>query len=342
MNDDQLSRLIAQANPFGENTVRQLPIDDAESDLLEEIMITAEPTPQRKPSGRRAMVLAAAAVATIAVLASQLLPLGSAQPAPGPAGSIGSAQVRTDGAQRLLLNAPGWKIDQFISGGTFDGGELDFKNGKKDLSVHWRAAELYKSYYDDRADVSAPKPIELLGQQGSVFNYSARDHAAMLPPKGKHFLEIRGSGGTEKEFRELLSKLYVVDSNAWVDALPGSVVKPSEVEVVVGEMLADVPIPAGLNREKLYQGAPNDRYHLGADVSGAVTCLWVDKWVKARKAGDAAGMQASVQAMNTSRNWKVLKEMAKDGDYSAVLWDLVGLIAAGKDPGNYRSRLGCK
>lgn len=335
MNDQELDRLIARANPFGDDTIRRLPADEAESDLLEEIMITAEPTPDRKPGGRRVMLVAAAAVAAVALLTTFAVNRGnSASPAPaGPAGNTGTTKVRTDDAQRMLLNAPGWKVADFRRSGGDDGGELEFAGpGQQELTVHWRPTKLYKSYYDDRTEVSPRKPIEVLGQKGEYVTYSKTDYAAMLPPKGKYFLEIRGGAGpSEQSYRDLVAKLYYVDTDTWVSALPGDVIKPADAEKVVDAMLSDIPVPSGLNREKLYSAMPNARYHVIADVTGTVTCNWIDKWLKAKQTGDAAGMKAAVDAMNTSRSWKVLKEIEDQGDWSEAVWSIADALTAGKN-----------
>ncbi|WP_328992896.1 hypothetical protein OG394_01405 [Kribbella sp. NBC_01245] len=342
MNDQELDRLIARANPFGDDAVRRLPTDDAESDLLEEIMITAEPTPDRKPAGRRAMVLAAAAVAAVALLTTFAVNRGNPA-SPAPAGPAGTTKVRTDSAERMLLNAPGWKVEDFYGGGGFDGGEVKFKNGKDRLQVHWYKAELYKSYYDDRTEVSPRKPIEILGQKGAMVTYNEGDYSSMLPPKGKYFLEIRGGAGpSEQAYRDLVAKLYAVNTDTFVDALPGTVIKPSEAEKVIDAMLSDMPVPSGLDREKLYSATPNARYHVAADVTSAVSCNWIDKWIKAKKAGDTAGMKAAVDAMNTSKSWKILKDIEKEGAWSSAIWELADALAAGKNPADYKSGIGCQ
>jgi hypothetical protein len=53
MNDHELDRLIARANPYGDATVRHLPTNGAEFDLLEDIISTEAPeaTPAPEPAG---------------------------------------------------------------------------------------------------------------------------------------------------------------------------------------------------------------------------------------------------------------------------------------------------
>jgi hypothetical protein len=68
MNDSEFDRLIARANPYGDRTVRHLPTDGAELDLLEDIISTEAPEstptvatvggagPRRRRTGRRRAV----------------------------------------------------------------------------------------------------------------------------------------------------------------------------------------------------------------------------------------------------------------------------------------------
>lgn len=332
MNDRDFDRLIARANPFGDEQVRQLPTDGAESELLEDILTTNTTATALRPNRRRTYLLVAAAAAAVAVLLTgAFLPRGNPV---GPQSAYG-AEVRAvaDANQRLLLDAPGWKIarvDQF----TAREGEMSFSSGKKQLDVHWRPADAYRTYYDDRAHENTSKPIELLGQKGTQFQYGkSTDFTTILPPKGENFLEIRADVGSEQAYRDLIGKLHSVETETWLDAMPASVVKPDEAKKVVDEMLADIPVPAGFDKTKLYRHGVSDRYQLGAGVAGAASCAWIDQWTAAKKSGDKARVQEAVDAMKTSHSWKILREMDKEGDYPEVVWEYADSMAKGKTPG---------
>jgi hypothetical protein len=333
MNDRELDRLIARANPFGDDTVRQLPTGAAESELLEEIMSTTAPTPELRPTRRRMILLAAAAAAIVVLLTGVLLPRGN--PA-APASAYG-AEVRAvaEANQRLLLDAPGWKVtrvDEF----TAREGEMTFSNGTNSLDVRWRAAEWF---VDDR---SADEPIQLLGQVGTMSRIgTSSDYATILPPKGQNFLTIRGDLGSEQAYRDLIAKLHPVDVDTWLDAMPASVVKPADTERVVTEMLSDIPVPAGFDRQPLDKEAVSERYTLGARVTGAVSCAWLDQWTKAKKTGDTERMREAVTAMKTSRSWKILREMETGGDYPGSVWRYADAIAKNQTPRGYQNELGC-
>jgi len=349
MNDRDLDQLIARANPFGDDTVRQLPTADAESDLMEGILST--PTTRRSLPRRPVRLAAAAAVVAAAVAGGAVAattggethharPSLSNPSAPHIAYAANVREV-AEANQRLLIDEPGWKIthvDQF----TVAEGEVHFENGSKSLDVNWRATGDYQGYYDDRAHDNAKQPITLLGQHGTLFTYpDANDFTTILPPKGQNFLEIRGEGASEQAYRDLLAKLHPVDVDTWLAAMPASVVKPADTRATVDAMLAGLPLPSGLNKQRLYQQPAQDRYQLGATVSGAVACGWLDQWVAAKKSGDATKLEQATDALVTSHSWKVLNDMNAEGDYPEVVWQYADQVAKGQDPAYYQQGLGC-
>jgi hypothetical protein len=112
-----------------------------------------------------------------------------------------------------------------------------------------------------------------------------------------------------------------------------------------------MPLPEGFDSDPLEQGdAVRDRYQLGAIVSGAVACAWLDQWVAATAADDEASVQQAVDAMATSHGWAVLQQMNDEGDYPEVLWEYAdalagnGPIMGGKEltiEESYGAALGC-
>jgi hypothetical protein len=294
-------------------------------------------------------VVAAAVVGGVAAAASGGGAHNAGPPGPSASNPAGphiafAANVRAiaEANQRLLIDEPGWKIthvDEF----TVAEGEVTFENGSKVLDVSWRAADSYQGYYDDRgADGNTRTPITLLGQQGTMFTYTDdNDFTTILPPKGQNFLEIRGTGGSEQEYRALIAKLHSVDVDTWLGAMPASVVKPADARATVDAMLAGLPLPPGLDRQRLYQQETRDRYQVGATVSGAVACGWLDQWVAAKRSGDAQKLKQAADALATSHGWKVLNDMNAEGDYPEALWEYANQVAKGQDPTGYQQGLGC-
>jgi hypothetical protein len=184
------------------------------------------------------------------------------------------------------------------------------------LEIMWSPREGYSSLLRDRARSSHnhpgeawPQPIQVFGRSGTLFRQGTWGFTAVLAPNGPSVVEIRttprcpiGSvvnescnAGSEREFRDLLGKLYSADVETWLAALPESVVKPSDVAGVIAEMLSDIPVPNGFDRRSINPGATTERYHVGAQVSGAVACAWIGAWSKARQTGDTAGVRAAVE-----------------------------------------------
>lgn len=336
MKDRELDRMVARVNPYPEPTVAELPTDGAEEDLLEEIMTVTTSPPRR--NRRRLVLLVAAAVAALALAGGLLLP------GAGPAGPAYAAEVIAvaEANQRLLLDSPDWQVAD-VNAFTTAAGEMRFTNGTSELMVHWRPAPHYRTYLTDRSAAgNTSVPIELLGQRGTMFRYRrTTDFTTLLPPKGPNFLEIRADVGSEQAYRALIAKLHAVDVNTWLDALPDSVVRPSERSAVVDEMLADVPVPPGFDRDELDEDTATNRYQVGARVSGAITCAWIDRWIEAKRTGDTAGLRAAVEALKSARSWKILQEIKDQGGFSEILWGIADSVVRGQPKPGYQQAIGC-
>ena len=70
-------------------------------------------------------------------------------------------------------------------------------------------------------------------------------------------------------------------------------------------------------------GQVSDRYQLGAKVTGAASCAWVQQWVH----GNAAQRRQAQEAMATSRHWAILREMQASGAYPDVVWEVADFMA---------------
>ncbi|HEY3714918.1 MAG TPA: RNA polymerase sigma factor [Jatrophihabitantaceae bacterium] len=141
--------------------------------------------------------------------------------------------------------------------------------------------------------------------------------------------------------RERLGERLRLDVDTWLGAMPASVVEPADARATVDAMLASLPLPPGLDRQRLYQQETRDRYQVGATVSGAVACGWLDQWVAAERSGDAQKLKQAADALATSHGWKVLNDMNAEGDYPEALWEYASQVAKGQDPTGYQQGLGC-
>lgn len=354
MKRDNLNRLVANASPIADSEVASLELGEAEAVLMREIM-AARPAPESDapampPAKHRTLTprAASALAGLVAVAVVAIAAIGS--PGGGNRPSFAAAAIRIAEANpRLLVTAPGWSVtraDEF----TADNGEMTFSDGDHELDVSWRPADQYDGYLRDRAaDGNTQTQIDLLGQRATMFRYAGTsDFTTMLPPQGKSFLEIRADGlGSQDAYLALVQSLQPTDVETWLAAMPASVVQPTDRAATVEAMLQGIPLPPGFDVASLESGQTvSDRYQLGAKVTGAVACDWLDRWTAALASGDAARVEQAKAAMATSRDWPILQEMNKQGDYPKEIWDwapdLKGSSGFGPNTSrNYAPALGC-
>jgi hypothetical protein len=146
-----------------------------------------------------------------------------------------------------------------------------------------------------------------------------------------YVLEMRAAVPDLAAFEERLGWLNRVDSRTWLDAMPAKVVKAADHDGAVREMLKGIPVPDGFNASRIPDaGLTTDRYQVGAAVTGTVACLWFHQWGEARRAGDSSAAAAAEKAMATAKHWPILREMAKDGAYPEVVWELAAAMPSGE------------
>lgn len=165
--------------------------------------------------------------------------------------------------------------------------------------------------------------------------------------EGGYVLEMRAAVPDLGAFEERLGWLTKVDSRTWLDAMPAKVVKAAEHGAAVREMLKGIPVPDTFKPSRVPdEGLTTNRYQVGAAVTGTVSCLWFRQWDRARRTGDGAAEAEAEKAMATSRHWPILREMAKDGGYTPLVWELAAGMPSGKGRRGWRllpqvEALGC-
>jgi hypothetical protein len=148
--------------------------------------------------------------------------------------------------------------------------------------------------------------------------------------EGGYLLEMRAAVPDLAGFEERLGWLTKVDSQTWLDAMPAKVVKAADHDTAVRGMLKGIPVPATFDPRRVPdEGVTTNRYQVGAAVTGTVSCLWFRQWGQARRTGDEAAAAEAVQAMGTSRQWPILREMNRDGDYPELVWQLAAAMPSG-------------
>jgi hypothetical protein len=353
-----LDDAVMHAAPISDEQLRGLSLDAAEAELREAILRTAVPAPRHRGLRVRGWSIAGlTATATAAVLAVTLIG-GGAKLGTSPERAWGAAALRVANAvPRLLLGEEGWTItraDEF----RVDDGEMTFEKNGRILDLHWRGKQGFARWVRDRANSSTQlADVELLGTSATVFRYKeALDDFTALWRTDGYTMELR-SGSLDgaprlnaEEYRRLLASLHEVSVDAWLSAMPESVVLPGDSEDAIDGMLAGLPLPSGFDRAALREDAVRDRYQLGARVVGAVACAWVAQWASAKDSGDVAARDEAVAAMGTSRRWPILREMQAQGAYPEVLWEIAdamagdGTVMGGRPlrvEATYQQALGC-
>ncbi|HWJ83038.1 MAG TPA: hypothetical protein VNS55_12440 [Nocardioides sp.] len=323
--------------------VAALPLHEARAELLEEIMAlpttetpSDELTEARDRRRRRWVPVAVAAAAAVAIGLAVAVPAwlhDDQRHVEAPVAAPGDGEI-------AVLRAPGWEL---VNADSIDenGGEISYASGDgQNLDIDWRPADLYQSYVDDRSDVGTPRHVTVLGEPALLWAYSRNDHTVIRNVVGDFTLEVRGSGMPERDFLALLDHLLAIDPADLDSYLPDSFVTDAERPGVVADMLDPIPVPDTFDPSTL-KSSEVSRYQLGAAVTSAVTCAWLDQFATAKEAGDQAAMQEAVDAMATSRDWPVLAEMDKEGDWPEFIWQFADEIAAGKVPVDYRHAIGC-
>jgi hypothetical protein len=362
MTEQELDRLVAQC-AVSDHDVERLDLRAGEQELLEEIMtatVLHDPVrrtePRPRPSRSRRLLPVVAAAATVAAIATASLwtpwadeagsPHTAAPAAPGatdPGLAATPEPEDTQASPRILVDDPDWAVTR-VDEQAVDRGEMTLSDGKHRVEVFWSPAADHRSYFEDRAHDNKQWPVTVLGQDGTLFRYgSSTDFTTILPADGATFLEIRGDLGSREAYLDLVGRLERVDAATWADAMPSTVVDPSTTDSEVATMLDGVPVPRTFDASVLETGLYQDEYQLGAQVTGAVACAWLDHWADAERAGDAGAAAQAVTAMQTSQGWTVLHRMNEQGDYPEVVWEISDQLAAGalRPDGEWVSGLGC-
>ena len=148
-----------------------------------------------------------------------------------------------------------------------------------------------------------------------------REMVALWSEDG-YLLHLQAAVPSLAAFEERLGRLTKVDQETWLEAMPAKVVKASDHDEAVREVLKGVPTPKTFRLSRVPdEGLNTDRYQVGAQATGTVACLWFRQWGEGVRSGDEAAVEEAVKAMGTAKQWPILREMTKEGDWSYVIWE---------------------
>jgi hypothetical protein len=145
-----------------------------------------------------------------------------------------------------------------------------------------------------------------------------------------YVLELRAAVPDLAAFEERLSWLTKVDSQAWLEAMPATVVKAADHEVAVREMLKGIPLPDTFEPSRIpNEGLTTNRSQVASVVVSTVSCLWFRQWGQARRIGNRAAQLEAEKAMTTALRWPTVRQMEKEGGSAETLLKLVKSMPSG-------------
>lgn len=354
-----MKRIITDAE------VAALPLGAAKDDLLEEIMAIDHGTARRAsgnepehgsgstpvatpmaftPAVRRRRWVSVAAVAAAVVGIAAAAGLGGLVGGGGEDRAASPAGPESVVPSIAVLDAPGWTLDNAQIGEA--GGSLDYRRGQTALEIRWTGAASYLDYIDDREMITAPtrtpgEPLTVLGRTGSLWAYSADDHTVIAQPQGPYFLEFRGEGLSETDYRALLRRLRGIGLDQLDRFLPPEFITSVEQPRYVAALLDGVPVPRGLDTSTL-RSREVERNAIAFTVLGRVACGWIDQYVAGLKDDDPSARKEAQRALSTARRWKGLSDgPGDDGGPASILQDYADAVVQGTVPAGYHSGLGC-
>jgi hypothetical protein len=355
MTDDTLQHLLTAANPLTAERAGGLGVADAQDELFAAIVAERAPEAEvqrvSRVGRRRLLPRLGLAIGATAVLVTALFSLGDSPADHGSGTAWAAAQVRfAEASPLVLLGAAGWRVE-YADEQSAQEGELHFRLGTGSAQLSWRGGEIGSWIGDRAASAAVATTAPVLGTTAHVSQEEGgtpghRDITALFRYDGR-VLEFRAGAADVDAFKALLATLTRVDTNTWLSAMPASVIKTSDHDRTVEQMLKGVTVPPGFDATDIKGGElTKDRYQLGAAVTGTVACQWFKRWADARTANDGVKEREAIAAMATAKDWPILEEMAKEGGYPEVMLGYVAAMPSGEWygrplAGDVNSGLGC-
>jgi hypothetical protein len=329
--------MLRAANPLTDRAAGSLSLQDAEAELRERIAasLADEPTavPPRGRVVRRPLALGAVvAAAVIAILAVSSIAGRDGGPAP----AFAAALVRfANSSPLVLLQRPGWHV-VYVQQEPGGGGEMHFVRGPADANgnppgrpfsetselgrvaqVTWGPITQFVLSGHQRIPTGLGAPVTRLITEGRSRRWL--DITAFIAD-GNRTISFRATVANIAALRTELMALRKVDTTTWLKAMPASVVKSADAGPAIRQMLQGIPLPPKFDAAKIIgANLTQDRYQLGAAVTGTVACMWIADWKTARAAHNTAVAAHAVAAMATAPHWPVFGWMSQQGAWPQVL-----------------------
>lgn len=283
--------------------------------------IAESPRPARRgssPRYRRSLVAGFTAVAfALALISSLLISERSDESSAWAAEDIAMA---SETPQMLMPST--WKVTRLDS--YYDGnrsGEMEFKNkiNGRVAGLFWVLPKFHAGYVRDRSAYEHSATARTSGGHTAKIFYEFSQPAGT--PGGTAYVALwiennrsmrfetgfrgRPTATQLRQFKSLLKSVHPVTPEAWLSALPARYLLPSEIPQASERILADVPIPAGFNAAETLQNVESaTERQLSLKLIGGVQCIWIGKWLSARRHGDRAEMTKIRTKLEGYRSWK--------------------------------------
>ncbi|WP_053202615.1 hypothetical protein [Jiangella muralis] len=340
---DPMTALVRRAAQHSDEEIVTLTGSAAEAELMTRILAAPEPLlPAARPPARRparrprrrvrrlaalGAVAAAAAVGVTALVSTQG---GDDAPQAWAAEAIAMA----DQTPRLLVDAPGWRVE---SADELDPGDgyMWFTDGTSEVRLSWSVSADPAAAIASRAGAAdAVTEAVVAGHQATVFSYGDGEWSAVWQ-QGDAFAELLTwrSPMDDAAFAELLGAVTRVDAEDWLSALPGDVIRSEDIVATAEQLLGGAALPGGL--EIAPSGGVTTRHALAYTVESEARCAWIESWIRATDAGDAAAAEAATTALAGVPDWPVQSEIHGHDDPAAWtgLRSIVddGVLPGGRD-----------
>ncbi|HJZ37219.1 MAG TPA: hypothetical protein VJ204_13195 [Solirubrobacterales bacterium] len=278
----------------------------------------------RSRGRRRWLPLGFASLTGAAVLAVVLIFSGSSLDS-GPGANPGFADAAVKVAEanpRLLITAPGWRIEEARSFKP-QRGQLELGDGTHRVHLAWgpaaeRREDLHGYGRDGR--VTGNWTATIAGRTADVFHLHAGPTGSyfttIFPAEGGVYVYLAGEFAKRSEWEKLMTSVRAVGVDEWLEAMPGDILRPQAFKAELARMLHGVPVPPGFEATATIKPTElTNRFQAAKKLTQAVTCEWVRRWAGARKARDTAGAREAVAAISGARDWPVLLRMAREKGY---------------------------
>lgn len=347
MTDDHLAALLAAADPMPQDRAAALDITGPQRDLLEQILQEGRASATGRRSRLLRPLLTIAVASLLAAVAIAAITQTGGQDSSGTAWA--AEQIRfAETSPLVLLDKPGWSAE-YANELSAAEGEIRFRFGKEapantsdrllsldpDLAeLHWRSGELNRWMRSRDASSVKKTRLPVLGTTAHVYQYEEYDDGlpglhritALFPYDGR-VLEFKALATDFAAFAELLGALKRVDADTWLSALPKSAIPVTGRAREVEEMLRDIQLPRGFDPAAISaEGVTQDRYQLGAVVTGKVACTWLVSWQRARRFGDRSAERTAAAALRSVAASAILKEIDPEGDWPEAMRQAVAAI----------------